>query len=229
MDFVPPDWTPSARARMQRRRSKNSNISCKTGSIDAYKCVRHAWIVHATEWARTRPLTLEDRSQSIPLLVGRAAWRFGWMTTTREIRRPGYTSGRWGPPRPVEIVEREAIPETVLQARVAGIVADLIADWEPEAQAAKSARGQRTSMDHPAADAPAIVALQDRVAQTQGISLRDWGRQHHIAYTVLFEWRRAGGKAIKGRVSTKKADEIEDAVRRDALELGLIRTHTDSD
>jgi hypothetical protein len=88
----------------------------------------------------------------------------------------------------------------------------------PEARATRPARRQHTSADH-AADVPEIVACLDRVVRTQNTSLEKWARENHISHTALFDWRRAGGKAVKGRVSTDKALEIEKAVRRDALRL----------
>jgi hypothetical protein len=181
------------------------------------ECIREAYVVCARELPPELAVALVAH-------YGRA---LRWLATHRQgPPRLEYKQTFLGTFKPVKIATYEVIPEADLQARVAEIVTDLVADWKPEAQAASPARGQRTSANQ-AADAPPIVALLDRVVQTEGVSLAKWARGHHIARAVLFEWRGAGGRAVKGRVSPAKARDVEAAVHRDALRLRLIPAHTD--
>jgi hypothetical protein len=38
------------------------------------------------------------------------------------------------------------------------------------------------------------------------------------------DWKAAGGKPVKGKVSVAKAREFEAAIRQDAMDLGLTRS-----
>jgi hypothetical protein len=76
---------------------------------------------------------------------------------------------------------------------------------------------------------PGVVALLSRILDKKNIGLETWLGDHpHIKRSTFMDWKAAGGKPVKGKVSVAKAREIEAAIRQadwieaDAIELGLM-------
>jgi hypothetical protein len=72
------------------------------------------------------------------------------------------------------------------------------------------------------------VALFSRILEKKNIGQDTWLQDHHFKRTTFMDWKRAGGKPVKGKVSVAEAREIEAAIRQadwieaDAIELGLM-------
>jgi hypothetical protein len=197
MDFVPPDMSGSARARIWAA-LKQLDHQCKMHSIGMTECVRHAWIAYATEWARTKPLTAEERSQTIPLWVARAARGLRWLTTRRMIR-PGV---RWyfsvvPPPPPEKMAAFEDIPEVVHQAYVTRLVEDLIADWRPGALAPEvNPEGEITQPAEQESPQALLVRMLTRY------KLNDIAFKVGVVRSTLYRWKRDAG-SVKSATDRK--------------------------
>lgn len=69
-----------------------------------------------------------------------------------------------------------------------------------------------------------IEALFNRILKKRNIGLETWLREHDIKRSTFMDWKAASGKPVRGKVSAAKAREFEQAIRREAIELGLIST-----
>jgi hypothetical protein len=81
---------------------------------------------------------------------------------------------------------------------------------------------------------PPHVSLFLKILDKNKISIDTWATDHHLARSIVFEWKaaRIAGTSLKGKVSDSKIVEIEKAIEGDAKELGLQlgpSTRTDSD
>ena len=52
------------------------------------------------------------------------------------------------------------------------------------------------------------------------VGLETWLRDHHFKRTAFMNWKAAGVKPVKGKVSAAKARAFEEAILQDARELG---------
>lgn len=92
------------------------------------------------------------------------------------------------------------------------------------------------AIDPPAEVAPrrargkAIVSLLARVVERQHTTIEDWAHTHRLGRSTVYAWKACclSGRPLRGEVSRGKALTIEEAIRNDAAELGLI-TRTNSD
>jgi hypothetical protein len=98
--------------------------------------------------------------------------------------------------------EYEPIPEADQQ------IAILVADLVPK--------------EVPSVGLP-FVALLDSILRKRKprISQEQWAEEQCIGHTTLKDWKAAGGKPIRGKVSEGMAREIETAILQDAEKLGL--------
>ena len=100
---------------------------------------------------------------------------------------------------------------------IRSLIAHRITYWEAKSRLHQSVR-QETSTGE-----LSIVALFNRICAKKNMGIEPWLEDHpHIKRTTFMAWKAAGGNPVKGRVAEVKAREINAAILRDAVELGLI-------
>lgn len=99
------------------------------------------------------------------------------------------------------------------------------------ASAVSSEVQQRKPADQPAAAlVNRHVELLLKIVAEKHTTIESWAGLHRLARTTVFAWKacRLAGEPLKGKVGGEKATAIEEAIEKDARELGLS-TRTDSD
>jgi hypothetical protein len=62
----------------------------------------------------------------------------------------------------------------------------------------------------------------DRIVENENTTIAKWAEEKKIAHSVIYLWRKAGGRAVPGKVSEDKSREIKGKIRAAAAALGLI-------
>jgi hypothetical protein len=181
-------------------------------------------------WALTDTLL----NESIP------QWVFQWAVVKQWVRYPplrpvqrpiiaNFLEGWYlkNPPPPFQ-----PIPEAELtvqfgvykvtesyKARFIKLLASPIAYWQAEMLAAAPAEVSD-------AGGGSLLALLKRILKERNITIEEWAteqrigpNQNKIGRTMLFEVLRANGRAVPGRVSEAKAQEIANTIRKQAADL----------
>jgi hypothetical protein len=93
--------------------------------------------------------------------------------------------------------------------------------YQPIPEAEQRAEIAKRVADLMPVELPPMVALLDRVVRKRGIKQEQWATDHHIGHTTIKDWKAAGGKPSKHRVSEGMARKIEALILEDARELGF--------
>ena len=149
----------------------------------------------------------------------------------------------------VQSVPIEALPIESLNAQIDPIAEELKATQKKEDAAVKRAERRRMTEliryekaqakarlqsvcaesssakkpNPPVGPSPALAML-DRIRAHQNIGIETWASDHRLNRSQIFDWKRAGGRPVKGKVSEDYARKIEATIWSEADRLGLKRT-----
>lgn len=92
---------------------------------------------------------------------------------------------------------------------------------QPVADDAQSVGGEKCA---PVELFEKVLAHLRKSSGGAGLALEFWAREKGIGRAAFFQWKRGGGRPVKGKLSVQMVERINQAVAEEARSLGLLQT-----